>query len=77
MSNAETRTAVGAGGNIHLTGDLELSSRLNNIADADTNVFSFGAAAVGATITKATANGDSTTEFGGNVTGARDITVEA
>jgi len=78
-SNAVATTSVGSGGNLTISpsGNIELKARVNNIANADTNVFSFGAAAIGATLTDAQANGGATAEFGANVSGAQDIKVEA
>jgi hypothetical protein len=75
-ANANASATIGSGGSLTIDDDIVMKSRVRNFANADTDVNSFGAAAVGASLAEATANGTISASMNANVADVRDITIE-
>ena len=57
FSTANVETYVGAGAALHATGQVQVIARAHNLAVADANALSIGAAAVGTSLSSATSSG--------------------
>ncbi|MBI3917574.1 MAG: hypothetical protein HY322_11275 [Betaproteobacteria bacterium] len=77
-ANATVSATIGAGGNISAnSGNISVTSRLRNFAEADALAVSIGIAGVGASIAHANANGSVTADVDGNITGGNNLDVKA